>query len=67
VQFWQDLSAAPSDWQMGSVNGFSAFWVRARTTLGYSINPIGTQILAGCKLEDISLARPASTWNGAGI
>jgi len=67
VQFWQDLSAAPSDWQMGSVNGFSAFWVRARTTLGYSINPVGTQILAGCKLEDISLARPASTWNGAGI
>jgi len=57
VQFWQDLSAAPADWQVGPVYGYNAFWVRARVTTGFSTKPVGTQILAGSKLNDLALVR----------
>ena len=57
IQFWQDLSAAPAEWQVGLINGHNAFWVRARATTGYSIKPVGTQILAGSKLDDLALVR----------
>lgn len=55
--FWSDLSCAPADWQISAVLGIDAFWVRARVTTGYSTNPVGTQILAGSKLDDLALGR----------
>lgn len=67
VQFWQDLVSAPSDWQIGAVNGYSAYWVRIMVTMEFSQSPIGTQILAGSKFEDLSLVRPAPVSNGVTI
>ena len=57
IYFWQDGATIPSDWQVNIVNGQSAFWIRARVTTGFSTNPVGTQILAAAKLNDVSLAR----------
>ena len=57
VYFWQDGVSIPSDWQVNSVNGQNAFWIRARVTTGFSTNPIGTQILAAAKIDDLVLAR----------
>jgi len=57
VYLWQDGASIPGDWQLGNVNGTNAFWIRARVTTGFTTNPIGTQILAACKLDDFSLAR----------
>jgi hypothetical protein len=56
VYLWQDAASVPSGWQIGAVNNIPAFWVRARVTDGFSNNPIGTQILAATKLDDMSLA-----------
>ncbi len=56
IYFWQDAASAPSGWQLGLVNNISAYWVRARVENGFETNPIGTQILAAAKLNDLALA-----------
>jgi hypothetical protein len=67
ILFWQDLASVPSGWQIGLVNGINAFWVRARVTLGFTTNPVGTMIIVGTKLADMALVRPASIENGGVI
>jgi hypothetical protein len=57
IYLWQDAASVPSSWQIGAVNNITAFWVRARVTGGFSTNPVGTQILAATKINDLSLAR----------
>ena len=59
VYLWQDSISIPSNWQTNLVNGQSAYWVRARVTLGFSVNPIGSQIIAAVKCDDLSLVRGA--------
>jgi hypothetical protein len=56
LYLWQDAASVPAGWQIGAVNNITAFWVRARVTNGFSSNPIGTQILAATKIDDLSLA-----------
>ncbi len=56
IYLWQDAASVPSGWQIGAVNNNIAFWVRARVTSGFSGNPVGTQILAATKIDDMSLA-----------
>jgi len=55
VYLWQDADSIPAGWQMNSVNGYSAYWVRARVVTGFSSTPVGTQIIAAAKSDDISL------------
>lgn len=57
IYLWQDGATMPSDWQVSVVNGQSAFWIRARVTISFSVNPIGTQIIAAAKIDDLALAR----------
>jgi hypothetical protein len=57
LYLWQDPLLAPSDWQLGTVNGTSVFWIRARVLTGFATNPIGTQIVAGSKNDDLVLVR----------
>jgi hypothetical protein len=57
LYLWQDGNSMPSNWQLGLVNNLSAFWIRARVTTGFSVNPIGSQILAAVKCDDLSLVR----------
>lgn len=59
VYLWQDGVSIPANWQYGAINGISAYWVRARVITGFSVNPIGTQILAAVKCDDLSLVRGA--------
>lgn len=57
VYLWDDTESAPSDWQMTSVNNYDAFWVRVRVTTGFSSKPIGSQIIAASKCDDLALVR----------
>jgi hypothetical protein len=59
VYLWQDAASTPSGWQIGAVNNLTAFWVRARVTGGFTVNPVGTQILAAARLNDLALAGEA--------
>lgn len=54
--FWQDAISVPAGWQVGAVNGISAYWVRARVASGFAVNPVGTQLLAATKIDDLALA-----------
>jgi hypothetical protein len=60
VYLWQDASSAPSDWQIGAVNNFTAYWVRARVSSGFTVNPIGTQVLAAARLDALTIAGEAA-------
>ncbi len=57
VYFWQDGESTPSDWQIGMVDDSNNYWVRARVTLGFSAEPVGSQIVAGVKADDLVLVR----------
>jgi len=57
VYLWTDGESAPIDWQVGTVNGFSAYWVRARVSTAYTTKPIGSQIAPAPRLTDLVLAR----------
>ena len=57
VLLWQDAASIPSDWQLGPVNGQNMFWIRARVTSGYSVNPVGSQIIAASRYSDFVLVR----------
>lgn len=58
IYLFQDAASAPSAWQKGLVNNVSAYWIRARVSVGFSTNPVGTQILAALKCDDLALIRP---------
>jgi hypothetical protein len=57
IYFWQDAISAPAAWQLGTVNGISAYWVRARVITGFATNPVGTQIISASKNDDLALVR----------
>lgn len=57
IILWQDGLSVPSGWRLGAVNNFTAFWVRARVTAGFSENPVGSQITGVPKCDDLSLVR----------
>jgi hypothetical protein len=57
VILWQDADSVPSAWQLGAVNGVNAYWVRARVVSGFSTNPVGTQVLAAARCDDLVLVR----------
>jgi len=57
VYLWADGESLPSDWQISKVNNFSAYWIRIRVTSAFSTNPVGSQILAATKCDDLALVR----------
>jgi len=57
VLLWQDAASIPADWQLVAVDGYSAFWVRARVASGYSVNPVGSQMTAASHYSDFALVR----------
>jgi len=57
VYLWVDGESAPPDWQVGSVNGYPAYWVRARVIAAYTVNPVGSQIFPAPRCVDLVLAR----------
>ncbi len=60
VYLWEDCESLPSDWQVTKVNNHSAYWIRVRVTTGFSTKPVGTQIIAATKCDDLALVREAS-------
>jgi len=64
VYLWQDLFSAPASWQIVAVYGTDAYWVRARVTTGFATNPVGTQLLAGSKIDDMAMMKPDTGLNG---
>ncbi len=57
VYLWADGESLPSDWQIGAINNYNAYWVRARVSVGFSSNPVGTQIMAAPACDDLALVR----------
>lgn len=57
VYFWADCQSVAADWQIGSVNGYAAYWLRARVTVAFTTEPVGTQIAAVSGSSDPVLAR----------
>jgi hypothetical protein len=57
VYLWQDTGSIPSDWQVTKVNNYSAYWIRIRVTSAFSTAPVGTQVTAGSKSDDLVLVR----------
>jgi hypothetical protein len=60
VYLWADGESIPSDWQIGTVNIYNAYWIRARVSVGFSSNPVGTQVMAAPKCDDLALVRTGS-------
>lgn len=60
LYLWADGESVPSDWQIGAIDNFNAYWVRARVTIGFSSNPVGTQIIASPGCDDLALVRNGS-------
>ncbi|UCE65310.1 MAG: exo-alpha-sialidase [Candidatus Zixiibacteriota bacterium] len=60
VYLWEDGESLPSDWQVTKVNNFNAYWIRIRVTAGFSTKPVGTQIIAATKCDDLALVREAA-------
>ena len=57
VYLWSDGESLPADWQVGTVNGCQAYWVRARVNIVYTTDPVGTMIIAAPRYSDIALAK----------
>ena len=57
VYLWQDSDSTPNDWQIAKINSYDAYWIRVRVTTGFSANPVGSQIIAVPKCNDLSLVR----------
>jgi hypothetical protein len=57
VYLWADSASIPSDWQISKVSNYSAYWIRIRVTSAFSTDPVGTQILAAVKCDDLALVR----------
>jgi len=57
VYLWEDSESIASDWQVTKVNNQSAYWIRIRVTAGFSTKPIGSQIIAAAKGDDLALVR----------
>jgi hypothetical protein len=60
VYLWADGDSVPSDLQIGAINNYNAYWVKARVTVGFSTNPIGTQIITAPACDDLALVRNGS-------
>jgi hypothetical protein len=60
IYLWSDLRNAPDGWQVSTVNGHTAFWVRARVTGSFTVAPVGSQLTAVPKCMDICIARGSS-------
>lgn len=60
VYLWTGGESIPSDWQIGTVNNYNAYWIRARVSVGFSSNPVGTQVMAAPKCDDLALVRTGS-------
>jgi hypothetical protein len=57
VYLWQDGVSAPSDWQVGTVNGYPAYWIRARVTTAFTTSPVGSQVIPAPKCDDLAFVR----------
>ncbi len=57
IYLWNDTANIPDNWQGCTVNGVFKYWVRARVAVELTVPPIGTQITAVPKCDDLSLAR----------
>jgi hypothetical protein len=57
VYLWEDINSTPEDWQLAKINNCNAYWVRVRVTVGFSVDPVGSQIIAVPKCDDLSLVR----------
>lgn len=64
VYLWTDGLSAPADWEMSAVNGVSAYWIRIRVTLGFSTNPVGSQIIPAPNADDLVIARDGTSDRG---
>ena len=60
VYLWADGESIPSDWQIGTVNNYNAYWIRARVSVGFSSNPVGTQVMTAPKCDDLALVHTGS-------
>jgi hypothetical protein len=60
VYLWTDGESVPSDWQIGAINNYNAYWIRARVSVGFSSNPVGTQVMAAPGCVDLALVRIGS-------
>jgi len=55
VYLWEDSQSIPTDWQVTKVNNYGAYWIRVRVTTTFSTKPVGTQIMAATRCDDLSL------------
>jgi hypothetical protein len=60
VYLWDDSQSIPSDWQPAELNNYSAYWIRVRVTTAFSTKPVGTQIMAAARCDDLALVREAA-------
>ncbi len=60
LYLWADGESVPSNWQIGAVNNYNAYWIRARVSVGFSSNPVGTQVMAAPRCDDLALVRNGS-------
>ena len=57
VYLWSDGESVPADWQVGTVNGHQAYWVRARVNVAFTTDPVGTMLIPAPRLTDLALAK----------
>ena len=57
VYLWQDLQSTPAEWQINSVSSISKFWIRIKVTDGFTVAPVGTQLMAIPQTDHLALAR----------
>ncbi|MEE9553982.1 MAG: hypothetical protein V3W18_06755 [candidate division Zixibacteria bacterium] len=57
VYLWTDGESIPSDWQIGTVNGHLAYWVRAWVGTAYTTNPVGSMLIPAPRFADLALAK----------
>ena len=57
VILWSDLSEAPVDWQMTTIDGVKRFWVRLKVTGAFTTGPVGTNLTAYPYLLKLSFVR----------
>ncbi|MBI3872163.1 MAG: hypothetical protein HY304_03690 [candidate division Zixibacteria bacterium] len=57
VRLFSDGTGTPADWQKTVINGANRYWIRAVVAGAFTVAPIGSQITAVPKAENVILRR----------
>jgi len=55
--FWTDFYSIPANWQKGTIDGKSRFWLKIEVTSAFSTGPVGSQVTAVSELSWLKLRR----------